>query len=452
MSRIIKLNIGGMHCKACKALIEEEVGALEGVEKIEVDLVKETGTLKIKDEDNLKEVFKTIKKIGYSAEQANEEKALEKKSLKKNYIIAVIFLTLFMLGYFLLQSLGGFQILSALNEKNISYSLIFLIGVLASFHCIGMCGGFVVSYTIADGEQKLGQKKYNKHFLYNLGRLISYTIIGGILGGFGSVFGINPSFSGTLLFLAGIIMILMGLSILTNFKVLRNMTKFFGSFEFVAKYLYRNKKSTKPKGPLMIGLLTGLMPCGPLQAMQLYALTTGSIIEGAFSMFLYSLGTIPLMFGFGTIVGMFSGSKIKQIIKISGAVVILLGFVMINRGLTNFGLGFTKLLASPVQNIADNTSEESDEKIQIVEMDVTYSGYKPNVIYIKKDIPVRWIIKDKGITGCTNEIFLYHEKGIIKKRLNQNENVIEFTPTVLGELKFSCWMRMVWGKFVVVDN
>ncbi|MDA3840632.1 MAG: cupredoxin domain-containing protein [Patescibacteria group bacterium] len=158
------------------------------------------------------------------------------------------------------------------------------------------------------------------------------------------------------------------------------------------------------------------------------------------------------MFGFGAVVSIFSGSKIKKIIKISGAVVIILGFVMINRGLTNFGFGFSKIQLTPTQSVPNTDETKNSEEVQIIEMDVTYSGYKPNIIYIKKDVPVRWIIKDKGITGCTNAIVLYHENGKINKKLNQKENIIEFTPTKLGELKFSCWMSMVWGKFIVVEN
>ena len=121
---------------------------------------------------------------------------------------------------------------------------------------------------------------------------------------------------------------------------------------------------------------------------------------------------------------------------------------MINRGLTNFGHGNLDFASN------ENVSlTEVNEGVQTVVMDVTYSGYQPNVLYVKKDVPVKWIIRDKGITGCTNEVHLYHESGTIKKKLNlKGDTVIEFTPTKLGELKFSCWMQMVWGKFIVTED
>jgi plastocyanin domain-containing protein len=83
-------------------------------------------------------------------------------------------------------------------------------------------------------------------------------------------------------------------------------------------------------------------------------------------------------------------------------------------------------------------------------MDLTYRGYSPNVIFIKKDIPVRWIINVKQMSGCTDEIILLEYN--IKKPLQYGENIIEFTPDRLGDIKFSCWMQMVWGKFVVTQE
>jgi len=68
----------------------------------------------------------------------------------------------------------------------------------------------------------------------------------------------------------------------------------------VAGLIYRERQRGN-KGPFTVGLLNGLMPCGPLQAMQIYALSTGNPLKGALSMLLFSLGTVPLMFGLGAL-------------------------------------------------------------------------------------------------------------------------------------------------------
>ena len=96
--------------------------------------------------------------------------------------------------------------------------------------------------------------------------------------------------------LSGVFMVIMGLNMLNVIpwlkKINPHMPKIFG----------RKIQGSKGKhGPFIVGLLNGLMPCGPLQAMQLYALGTGSFLMGAASMFVFSLGTVPLMFGFGAL-------------------------------------------------------------------------------------------------------------------------------------------------------
>jgi sulfite exporter TauE/SafE len=370
---------------------------------------------------------------------------------RNNLFLIIPLLFLFIILYFLIQESGSLEILSRLNEQNLSYSLIFLIGILASFHCVGMCGGLVVTYT-ATGQKKKNCKEcknnYTPHWQYNLGRLISYTFIGGVLGGFGSFFGINPTFTGIITLLASIFMVLMGLSLLTGFKWLKKVQ--LSMPKFIGKYLYNNSDNKKPKGPFIIGLLNGFMPCGPLQAMQLYALTTGSITRGALSMAIYALGTIPLMFGFGSFISTISKSKIGQIMKISGLVVIILGLFMFNRGLTNFGLGFKNFIRSNQVSETEFKVAGNIEEYQVINMNLTLQGYEPNILYIKAGIPVRWVINVKQMSGCTNSIILHGYD--IEKDLKEGENIIEFIPKETGEIKFSCWMQMVWGKFIVTEG
>jgi len=238
----------------------------------------------------------------------------------------------------------------------------------------------------------------------------------------------------------------MGISLIKKIDFLEKIKSMAPSF--IAKYLFAQKPTDKPKGPLMVGLLNGLMPCGPLQAVQFYALGTGSATKGALSMFFYALGTIFLMIGFGYFISSISNKKIKKMMVVSGIVVLILGLFMLNRGLANFGFGFKSLAG--VNNVSTEIQDNNETgEIQTVKMDLTYRGYVPNVLYIKKGVPVRWIINVKQMSGCTNAIIL--EKFNIKKDLKYGENIIEFTPTEAGEIPFFCWMKMVWGKFIVTE-
>jgi len=128
---------------------------------------------------------------------------------------------------------------------------------------------------------------------------------------------------------------------LNIFPVLRKITP------RMPKIFGRKISNAKNKGPLLVGLLNGFMPCGPLQAMQLYALGTGSFIAGATSMFMFSLGTVPLMFGLGAISSIAGGKFTQKMMRISAVLVIVLGVVMFNRGLSLSGYSFPISMPTP---------------------------------------------------------------------------------------------------------
>lgn len=451
MIQHIKTSIKGLHCESCKTLIETEIDMLEGVSKVEINLDTNEAEIEFDDEKISKyKIFQDIEKLNYQVtefkSENNETAPVSSRMLKISGLV-LLGIILFAGGYALISQYGGFELLAKLNEGNIGYGLILVIGLLSGFHCVGMCGGLVIAYS-AHGLKKDGPRSLFPHIQYNIGRLISYTIIGGILGGIGVFFGINPTFTGVIILIAGVFMLLMGISFMANIRLLEKIK--IRTPKAIAKYLYNQKHSKKPKGPFIVGLLNGFMPCGPLQAMQLYALASGSVLRGSISMAIYAIGTIPLMFGFGAFLSAISKQHIKKIIMVSGILVAVLGLFMINRGLTNFGYGFTNI------SFTGNTSETEFvvsgdiTEYQTARMELSYLGYTPNVLYVKKGVPVKWIIDVKQMSGCTDAIMI-EELGI-KKDLQLGENIIEFIPEQVGEIKFSCWMKMVWGKFIVTDE
>ena len=458
------IQINCIHCKSCKVLIEAEVDVLPGVRSVDVDYV--SGRTSIEFDDNkidIDDIFRLLKKMNYEplfldnkGKQENRVSKYDNKKINFSGIKDIVLGALIPLsiagligGYFLIQNFGGFQMLAMLNEGNVGYGIIFVIGLLTGFHCIGMCGGLVVAYSAKDCKNKKIQCPSAEeislipHLQYNIGRFTSYVIVGGILGGVGSFFGVNPLFTGFIIVFSGTFMLLMGLSFLLDWEILEKIK--LRTPQFIARFLYNQKNSKKPKGPLVIGLLNGLMPCGPLQAMQLYALASGTVLKGATSLGVYALGTVPLMFGFGAFLSVVSKKYITKITKISGVLIIILGLFMANRGFANFGYSIG------IQKKSINTEiigTQNAQEFQEVKMELGYYGYQPNVLYIKRGVPVRWIIDVKAMSGCTDSIMI--ESLGIKQDLYKGENIIEFTPpSDVDEIDFSCWMRMVWGKFVV---
>jgi sulfite exporter TauE/SafE/copper chaperone CopZ len=439
--------IKGMHCNSCSTLIENE---LKGkVKNISVSYANEKAEIEF-DENKIseKEIKEAIKKIGYNVEETNIENKSKKN--KTGWIVVSVSIILFLaVIYFLfLRNLDLSSIkIPELGEKT-SLILLFAAGLLTGFHCISMCGGFVVSYTTKNAVK--GYKGFKQHLVYGGSKVISYTIIGGIFGLIGGVFAFSTKLRGAVAILAGIFMVFYAFSI---FGV-----KFFRKFQINPKFLTKlsAKAASKTKGqyktPFITGLLNGLfIACGPLQAMYLYAMGTGSFLTGAISLTAFGLGTLPVMLGFGSLATMISHKTTRKILKISAIIVLILGLIMLNRGLTlTGGPNFDSIKAKRIGPTSPDNASLIKNGVQEVNMVVDSSGYSPSSFVLKKGIPVKWNVNVKELTGCNQELVL-NEYGI-NKMLKQGLNVIEFTPDKIETIQFSCGMGMLRGSFVVTET
>ena len=335
--------------------------------------------------------------------------------------------------------LSNFPIFSSETiDPRAGLAIIFFTGILTSLHCIGMCSGFVVSYA-----SKASKDDIAPHLCYNGGRIISYTILGGALGLIGSVFSFNSTIRSYLAIFAGIFMVVFGLSMF--FPQLRRF--------LVLPGLNLHEQAGK-KGPLVIGLLNGLMPCGPLQAMLIYAAGTGSVIEGGLVMLAFGLGTVPLMLILGSITAIAASSRVlvNRIAKFSGVLVLVLGLIMLGRGFALIGMIVPFLTPNAIPTIQNQTLLLNDSigNVQEITMYIDRNGWNPSVLTVKKGIPVKWTVIAREITSCNKGIKV--PKLGINKMFEKGETaVFEFTPNEIGTIPFTCWMGMIPGKIEVVE-
>jgi len=367
------------------------------------------------------------------------ELTISERQLKAFKYIGLIFL--FIGLYLILSTLPLFS--SPVVSPNAGLFLIFITGLLTSVHCVGMCSGFVIAYTTKNPENLKNSKlaRAKQHFLYNISRLSSYTVFGILAGLVGSIFLLTNQLRGYLSIFAGVFMVLYGLSTfipqLRRFMTIRTPS--------LVKY-------TKGRGPVLFGLLNGLMPCGPLQAMLIYAAASGSAIQGGISMLIFGLGTIPLMFSFGNALSFLTNNFIGKILKISAVVVMVLGLVTLNRGLalSGYALPNPNLLGSNKTSTTGLVTATGD--LQEINMKVDRYGWNPDTFIVKRGIPVKWNIYIETITSCISGIRV-PKYGISRDFTREGETItIEFTPNEEGTILFTCPMGMVSGKFIVKND
>lgn len=333
-------------------------------------------------------------------------------------------------------------------SRDMSYGLLFLVGFLTSFHCVGMCGPLVIGYTAKQAGN--GVKSHSGHLLYGLGKTLSYTAIGGLFGAFGSIIAFTPATQGAVGIAAGLFLVLFGLHMLNVFPALRHFQIKIpgGVMRFLGKE-YRHHHN-----PFAVGLLNGLMIiCGPLQAMYVMAAGSGDWAAGAAMLFFFGLGTLPLLLGFGLLASLLSASLTPKLLKASGVIVIALGAIMFNRGLTVAGTGadFNTLLAVVSQKLAPATAQpQVCTTEQTIRTDVLRSRFEPNQFTLRQGVPVKWVIDGKELNEC-NKAIVVPQYGM-EIKLQTGEQTIQFTPTETGVIPWSCWMGMIPGTFVVVEN
>lgn len=444
--RQVTFRAEGMHCTSCEKVIELALSKLPGVDKVRSNFASQVVQVAFDPARvSLAEIFATVESKGYPC--ALIDRTVQRKQLFNR----ALGLLLGIVGILLILY-GGSRFVDRLPlpdlNVQLSYWAVLVVGLIAGFHCVGMCGGFVLSYTAKGAQQ--GIQTYWLHLQYGVGKLLSYTVLGAGFGLLGAIVSFTPTLRGIAAILAGVFLILYGFNMLHVFSLVRvgfTMPRFL--LRFVRKETHRTTQ------PFVIGLLNGLMiACGPLQAMYVMAAGTGDALEGAKLLFIFGLGTLPLMFGFGFLASLVSHRITHRILNASGLLVISLGLIMLNRGLAMTGTGydFNTLLqrAEVSDSIPKPDGLEKAQNVQVIRMQALASGYEPNRFVLKRGIPVRWVIEGKELTGCNRVILV--PKLNLEIELHPGAQVIEFTPQESGSIPWSCWMGMLHGTFEVVDE
>jgi hypothetical protein len=164
-------------------------------------------------------------------------------------------------------------------------------------------------------------------------------------------------------------------------------------------------------------------------------------------MFIFSIGTVPVLFLFGYFSNLLNVKFTKVILKLSAVVLIVMGFFMVNRGLSLWGIKADISQLWTKNNYAIAATVKGDEQVLITE----FTDEKfPNVAF-KKGIPVKWIINvDKKYVGeCTSTI-LIEEYGV-KVELKEGENTIKFTPKEAKDVTYSSWCGMLSGDITIYE-
>lgn len=322
-------HVGGTHCASCKILIEDTLKEQDFIHDARVDLKKEILEIKTDSGQTPEELAKVltskIQSNGYIVSVENPTKKKQNGDvIWKSLPIGLGLLALF----FLLQKSG---ILNIGIGGQVTPVTSFIIGLIASVSsCLAVVGGLVLSLSAKISKDNISDTK--TFVLFHTGRLVSFAVLGGVLGAIGSAIGINFTFASILGLLASLVMLFLGLNLVGVFEK-NKITIPSGLFNF-----FRGIEH-KTFAPLTLGFATFFLPCGFTQSMQVSTLSSGSFMSGLIIMFSFALGTLPMLafLSFGS-ASFAHGKHAPLFFKSAGIVVIGLGLFALLSGLAGLGI------------------------------------------------------------------------------------------------------------------
>ncbi len=448
--------IAGMHCRSCEILIEDKLSEVPEIKKSHVSYKRGVAEISFENKPAKQAIEDAVRSAGYTIGVVGKKPWFsQNKSDYKDLGLAFLFVVA---AYFFLKEAGLSELLNVGGAgKPTSLSVALLVGLTAGFStCLALVGGLVLGIAARHSEkhpEATPMQKFRPHLFFNLGRILSYAFLGGLLGSLGSFLQLSGSTLGIVTIVVGAVMLLLGVKLMgisprletVNIALPKWISRKLGIGGQQREYSHTNS--------FMLGAMTFFLPCGFTQAMQIYAVSTGSFVQGSLIMGLFALGTAPGLLGIGGLTSVIKGIFAQRFFKFAGIVVVLLAFFNINNGLNlaNWQWGTSagsETKAAVVQAADPNVKIENG--VQVVRMTESARGYTPNKFTIQQGIPVKWVIDAQEPYSCASSIIA--SKIGVRKNLTLGENVIEFTPKEIGQISFSCSMGMYRGVFNVVDG
>lgn len=426
--------VKGMHCAACEVLIEKKLVSNGDAKKAraslkdnKVDIYYDSSAPKTS------ELNKLFSSDGYTFSTNVTD-----KPINKMYTFGILILILVTFVFFEKNGL-----LSGVNVSSTSsLGAFFLFGFAASIStCAALVGGIIISMSKKWNEMYAGASesvRAKPFILFNIGRVIAFGILGGLLGTIGNIFSISTTLSSVFVIVISVLMIFLGLQMVGlnyfSIKFPKTLTsKFIDEKRFSGNLM-----------PLFLGAGTFFVPCGFTLVAQTIALTSGSFLQGSLIMLAFVLGTLPMLslISFTSIKVNSLPAVIQKFNFVAGVLVVLFALYNINAQLNVLGIpSLTDLTAKNVK-VTPEIKNSDPTSTQLIQLEAKGFAYYPKDISVYANRPVRLEIMNTGAVGCANAVVgrgLFN--GVIT--LKDGINVVEFTPTTKGIYKITCTMGMV---------
>lgn len=322
--------------------------------------------------------------------------------------------------------------------------LVFLTGLTTGgLSCLAVQGGLLVSLVVKQKQKILPTA------MFLLAKVLAYTVLGFLLGLFGSKISLNEAAAAAFQLFAAIFMFGTAMNLLNVHPIFRHLS--ITPPAFVRRWLKNTGKGEVIFTPAVLGALTVLIPCGVTQAMEVLAINSGNPLRGALIMLVFVLGTSPLFVLFGVSAARFSEAWQYSFSRVASILLIAFSLYVLNSSLILFNSPVTfSSLTRPVAWFFSDDRFAANPINNQVTINITNAGYNPKYFRVKINQPVTLTLKSSNVRSCALSFVLkaFNIRAILKPT---DQQVFTFTPTKAGRYTYSCSMGMYSGVMEVVD-
>ena len=456
----ITVPIAGMTCAACEHKVAKALGALPGVQHAEASARTGRATIVASERPDDDLINAALSRSGYSV--GTDPWVSTDTRVWRTFIVSAIVIGL---AVYVALSLGLADLPSRLADPSSGgLMLVLVLGLTAGVStCMALVGGLVLAVSASHAsalaragvvEPSFGTRM-RPHLMFNAGRIVGFGILGAMLGLLGGAFSLPSSVTGLLLIGVAIVMALLGIRLTGIFPRLSawnlSLPSGIGRALGIGEQAEGSYSDVRTA---IVGAATFFLPCGFTQAVQLYALTTGSPATAGLIMATFAVGTTPGLLALAGIPEVATGSKRDAVLRIVGVLVIC--FALIN------ALGGLRLLGYDISSSkpsAEVTQSAAQQQVspnvtvangtQIVTMTQDPRGYTPADTVVYAGMPITWVINATSPYDCS--AFLRVPDLGVTANLTAGENRVTLPALKTGVTSFTCVMGMYGGTLVAVD-
>ena len=287
--KTLVFHVSGMHCNACILMTENELMEIPYVTHAKSSLkthsVEVMGKFGDKSPEEIaEELSRTLRTHGY---ELYVEKVAHSAGWG-DFTYALPIAVAIIIGFVILQKTG---LTNLITSSEVSYGTAFFIGIIASVStCLAIVGGLVLSLSASSVKEG---GTWRTQALFHVGRIGGFFVLGGLVGLLGNSLHLGLTANVILGSIVALVMLILGINLLDIFHFTKKLQ--FTLPARLSKHIIRGSRHDHYLAPVLVGIGTFFLPCGFTQSMQLYALSTGSFMEGALTMTVFALGTFPVL-------------------------------------------------------------------------------------------------------------------------------------------------------------